>query len=66
MKNKYGLLVNDCGGINPEQFRESVSVNAYYRAEKRDFEPGHDIDDWHEAVTEITSRYRYPIRDLIK
>ena len=41
------------------KFREMVAVNAYYRAEKRGFEPGHDMDDWYEAEREITNIYRY-------
>ena len=41
------------------KFREMVAVNAYYRAEKRGFEPGHEMEDWHEAELEITSQYRY-------
>ena len=41
------------------KFREMVAVNAYYRAEKRDFEPGHEMDDWYEAEREITNIYRY-------
>jgi len=41
------------------EFREMVAINAYYRAEKRNFEPGHEMDDWYEAELEITSTYRY-------
>jgi hypothetical protein len=41
------------------KFREMVAANAYYRAEKRGFEPGHEMDDWYEAEREIKSIYRY-------
>ena len=41
------------------EFREMVAANAYYRAEKRDFEPDHEMDDWYEAEREITNIYRY-------
>jgi hypothetical protein len=41
------------------KFREMVAVNAYYRAEKRGFEPGLEMDDWYEAEREITNIYRY-------
>ena len=41
------------------EFREMVAANAYYRAEKRDFEPGHELEDWYEAEREIKSIYRY-------
>ena len=40
------------------KFREMVAVNAYYRAEKRDFGPGYELDDWYEAEREITNIYR--------
>jgi len=36
-----------------------VAVNAYYRAEKRSFEPGHEMDDWLEAEQEISRLRRY-------
>lgn len=42
-----------------DEFRKMVAVNAYYRAEKRGFEPGHELDDWLEAELEITNIYRY-------
>ena len=29
-----------------DDFREMVAVNAYYKAEKRGFIPGHEMDDW--------------------
>jgi hypothetical protein len=39
-----------------------VAIDAYYRAEKRGFEPGHDIDDWLEAEQEISRQRRYWLR----
>ena len=57
---KHESLVDYSGApdlIN--KFREMVAVNAYYRAEKRGFEPGHEMDDWYEAEREITDIYRY-------
>ena len=41
------------------EFQEMVAANAYFRAEKRGFEPGHEMDDWLEAKREIKSIYRY-------
>ena len=41
------------------EFYKMVSVNAYYRAEKRGFERGHELDDWYKAELEITNIYRY-------
>ena len=33
-----------------------IAEAAYWRAERRGFEPGHDIDDWLHAEREIDSR----------
>jgi hypothetical protein len=41
------------------EFREMVAINAYYRAEKRGFDPSHEMGDWYEAELEITNIYRY-------
>ncbi|MDD1628734.1 MAG: DUF2934 domain-containing protein [Methylococcaceae bacterium] len=62
MKTKYGLLENYDGGIDLDEFREMVAVNAYYRAEKRGFNPGHEMDDWFEAEKDIKSQRRYWLR----
>ena len=43
-------------------FREMVAVNAYYRAEKRGFENGYELEDWLEAEQEISSQRRYWLR----
>ncbi|MCK6488177.1 MAG: DUF2934 domain-containing protein [Planctomycetes bacterium] len=34
-----------------------VAEAAYYRAEKRGFAPGNDLQDWVEAESEIASKY---------
>ncbi|MCC7200479.1 MAG: DUF2934 domain-containing protein [Gammaproteobacteria bacterium] len=38
---------------------EMIRTTAYYIAEQRDFEPGHELDDWCEAeraVDEVIAR----------
>lgn len=50
------------GGIDLKEFREMVAVNAYYRAQKRGFEPGHETEDWLEAEHEISNQRRYWLR----
>jgi len=42
-----------------DKFLKMIAVNAYYRAEKRGFEAGHELDDWYEAESEIIDTYRY-------
>ena len=44
------------------EFREMVAKNAYYRAEKRNFEDGYELEDWLEAEQEIRSQRRYWLR----
>jgi hypothetical protein len=48
--------------IDLDEFREMVAVNAYYRAEKRAFKPGQELDDWLEAEHEIRKQRRYWLR----
>ncbi|MEW6512704.1 MAG: DUF2934 domain-containing protein [Pseudomonadota bacterium] len=38
----------------PEQ-SDLIATNAYYKAEERGFVPGHELDDWLTAETEINS-----------
>lgn len=33
----------------------SIAVAAYYRAERRGFAPGHELEDWLAAEAEITA-----------
>ena len=62
METKLERLYDYSGGFDLDEFREMVAVNAYYRAEKRSFEPGHEIDDWLEAEQEIRKQCRYWLR----
>ncbi len=62
MVSKREQLYDYSGGIDLDEFREMVATAAYYRAEKRGFEPGHDIDDWLEAEQEIRKQRRYWLR----
>lgn len=45
---------NGSGGPNPaEDLQRQIAEAAYYRAEKRGFAPGGEVDDWLAAVEEI-------------
>ena len=48
--------------IGLDEFRDMVAVNAYYRAEKRGFEDGYELEDWLEAEREMSSQRRYWLR----
>ncbi len=39
--------------VAPEQRRAMIAEAAYYRAERRGFEPGYEIDDWCSAERDI-------------
>jgi DUF2934 family protein len=39
--------------LNPDMIHLLISEAAYFKAEKRGFEPGHEDEDWLEAEKEI-------------
>jgi hypothetical protein len=43
------------GSLTEEQQRSLVAVAAYYLAERRRFEPGHELEDWLAAEMQIGS-----------
>jgi hypothetical protein len=47
---------NNAGRLTTEEIRVLVSDAAYLRAAARDFEPGHDLEDWFAAEAEIHER----------
>ena len=55
----YGTERTD---IDMDEFLEMVAKNAYYRAEKRGFEDGYELEDWLEAEQEISSDSSYLLR----
>lgn len=49
----------DNSDVDLDEFQEMIAERAYIKAEKRGFEPGHEMDDWLEAEREISNQYRY-------
>lgn len=50
------------GNIKPvsaEERDRMIAMAAYYRAEQRGFAPGHELEDWCEAETEIERQLRH-------
>ena len=43
-------------GQSPEEVRRQIEEAAYYRAKQRGFEPGHELEDWIEAESEVMRR----------
>ncbi|MBT3092482.1 MAG: DUF2934 domain-containing protein [Candidatus Thiodiazotropha sp. (ex Lucina pensylvanica)] len=41
--------------ISPRERYEMIATMAYYRAEQRNFEPEHDVEDWLECESIIDS-----------
>ncbi len=45
--------------ISPRERYKMIATMAYYRAEQRNFEPGHDVEDWLDCeriIDEMLSR----------
>ena len=60
MKTENTSLYDSYTGTSDlDEFREMVAKNAYYRAEKRHFQDGFDLEDWFEAEREISEQRRY-------
>ena len=38
---------------NSEELRHAIALTAYYLAERRNFEPGHELEDWLNAEAEV-------------
>jgi hypothetical protein len=62
MEIKHELQDDYSGGVDLDEFRDMVTLCAHYIAEKRGFEPGHELDDWLEAEQEINKQRRYWLR----
>jgi hypothetical protein len=62
MNSEYTSTHNYEGSIELDEFREMVAKNAYYRAEKRGFKTGFEVDDWLKAEREISNQRRYWLR----
>jgi hypothetical protein len=62
MDEKKAILENkakdlNCQSVTPEERRSLIAVAAYYRAERRGFVPGKELQDWFEAEAEIAERF---------
>lgn len=42
--------------ISPDELRKLIAEAAYYRAKKRGFAPGHELEDWIQAEAEVMDR----------
>lgn len=54
MKTEAAVETRTGGKLtNPEELHQAIAVLAYQRAESRNFEPGHDMEDWLNAEGEV-------------
>ena len=44
--------------VTAQERERMIATAAYYRAERRGFAPGQEVDDWIEAETEIERQLR--------
>ena len=42
--------------LSPEELKKLISEAAYFRAKRRGFEPGHELEDWIQAEAEVMRR----------
>ena len=59
MNEDHSQLSSHKGGMDPDKLRKMIAESAYYKAEKRGFSAGHEIEDWLEAEREVNKQYFY-------
>ena len=42
--------------VSAEEIRQLIAEAAYYRAKERGFQPGHELEDWVQAESEVMQR----------
>ena len=49
----HEAMPNGLATVDPEFRHEMIATAAYYIAEQRGFEPGHEVDDWYAAAAAV-------------
>lgn len=52
---EFALLIRDINVTEIDTLQDAIAKSAYFMAEQRGFEPGHELPDWLEAEDEIKS-----------
>jgi len=42
--------------VPAQEMRQRIEIAAYYKAQQRGFEPGHELEDWITAEKEVRAR----------
>jgi hypothetical protein len=53
---KPRMETSEAENQDTEAIRVVIAVAAYYRAERRNFEPGHELEDWLDAEAEVRAQ----------
>jgi hypothetical protein len=54
--NFFPLRFSPPPAASEAERREMIAVEAYLRAERRGFEPGHEVEDWAAAEADVDAR----------
>lgn len=52
-RSNQGHALSGPHAIDDPSLEDAIRTAAYYRAEARGFEPGHDLEDWVEATRQV-------------
>ena len=57
-RKKVTVTGNESNGEYMQENRNSrIAIAAYYKAQERGFQPGHELDDWLAAEAEVNNEY---------
>jgi len=56
MHNFFPLRFSPPPAVTPAERQSMIATEAYYRAERRGFETGHEVEDWQAAEAEVDTR----------
>jgi hypothetical protein len=59
LHNFYPLRFSPPMTLSKDERRSMIETAAYLRAERRNFEPGHETEDWLAAEAEVDNRLSY-------
>lgn len=51
-------LESDSSEVEDEDKLSRIAVSAYFKAEARGYEPGHEMQDWLDAEAEVMKKFR--------
>lgn len=52
-RRSKSAVLTDFSGVDPREREAMIAESAYFRSAHRGFEPGHEVDDWLAAESEV-------------